>query len=399
MMLDPKRTFDELIERIAADPERAEEIKANRVYRELSTAVSGSQEFTAVAKLYELQREGDFDLLVLDTPPSRNALDFLDAPGRLTSFLEGRALKAFIRPTGLGMRVLGRGAAPLLAALRRVTGRRPDLRPDDVLRAAGRHDRRLLRARGRRSSRCSRRRPRAFVLVTSAQAAAIDEAIWFRRTLQEGGLPFAGVIVNRVPPRRARRRRAATTWPPSCASTCPPAWPAGWPTTSPTTTGWPRRDRRNVERLVSELGDLGDRGLILVPQLDDDVHDVAGLERVRRYPVRLRRRARRDDLRAGGLGRDLEGVRALPGAAQSRSPSPARRPASPGGARVHRRPASSAGPDAVTPRPPARPATAARRRASPGCPITARSITSANPTGRIATSWTATFSASTSGRA
>src|SRR5207248_2852698 len=71
MMLDPKRTFDELIDRLAADPSRAEEIKANRVYRELSTAVSGSQEFTAVAKLYDLEREGDFDLLVLDTPPSR----------------------------------------------------------------------------------------------------------------------------------------------------------------------------------------------------------------------------------------------------------------------------------------------------------------------------------------
>src|SRR5665213_1236167 len=122
MMLDPKRTFDELIERIAPDPQRADEIKANRVYRELSTAVSGSQEFTAVAKLFELDRDDQFDLLVLDTPPSRNALDFLDAPGRLTSFLEGRALKAFIRPTGLGMRVLGRGAAPFLGALRRVTG-------------------------------------------------------------------------------------------------------------------------------------------------------------------------------------------------------------------------------------------------------------------------------------
>src|SRR5947209_6099854 len=104
MMLDPKRTFDELIERVAPDPGRAEEIKVNRVYRELSTAVSGSQEFTAVAKLYELAQSGDFDLLVLDTPPSRNALDFLDAPGRLSSFLEGRALKAFVRPTGLGMR-------------------------------------------------------------------------------------------------------------------------------------------------------------------------------------------------------------------------------------------------------------------------------------------------------
>ena len=98
MMLDPKRTFDELIERIAPDPERAEEIKANRVYRELSTAVSGSQEFTAVAKLYELVQDGEFDLLVLDTPPSRNALDFLDAPGRLTSFLEGRGAQGVRAP-------------------------------------------------------------------------------------------------------------------------------------------------------------------------------------------------------------------------------------------------------------------------------------------------------------
>ena len=94
--------------RIAPDPERAEEIKANRVYGELSTAVSGSQEFTAIAKLYELDQEGQFDLLVLDTPPSRNALDFLDAPGPADVVSRGRALKAFLRPTGIGMRVSGR---------------------------------------------------------------------------------------------------------------------------------------------------------------------------------------------------------------------------------------------------------------------------------------------------
>src|SRR5205085_637643 len=122
MMLDPKRTFDELIERIASDPTQAEEIKANRVYRELSTAVSGSQEFTAIAKLYDLDQQHDFDLLVLDTPPSRNALDFLDAPRRLSSFFEGGALHALVRPTGVGMRVLGKGATPLIGALRRVTG-------------------------------------------------------------------------------------------------------------------------------------------------------------------------------------------------------------------------------------------------------------------------------------
>ena len=96
----------------ARTPSRAEEIKANRVYRELSTAVSGSQELTAIAKLYELDQESQFDLLVLDTPPSRNALEFLDAPGRLNAFLEGRALKAFLRPTGLGHPRARAGRAP-----------------------------------------------------------------------------------------------------------------------------------------------------------------------------------------------------------------------------------------------------------------------------------------------
>ena len=123
MMLDPKRTFDELIERIAPDAERAEEIKANRVYRELSTAVSGSQEFTAISKLYDLDREGHFDLLVLDTPPSRNALDFLKPPGRLTSFLEGRAIKTFVEPTGRRHATCsGAAPPPVRRHCRRITG-------------------------------------------------------------------------------------------------------------------------------------------------------------------------------------------------------------------------------------------------------------------------------------
>jgi anion-transporting ArsA/GET3 family ATPase len=92
MVLDPKRTFDGLVGRLAPDEDARERVLANRIYRELSSAVAGSQEFTAVAKLYELHREGGWDTIVLDTPPSRNALDFLDAPERLTRFLEGRAL-------------------------------------------------------------------------------------------------------------------------------------------------------------------------------------------------------------------------------------------------------------------------------------------------------------------
>jgi anion-transporting ArsA/GET3 family ATPase len=121
MMLDAKRTFDDLVELLAPDPITREEILANRVYQELSSAVAGSQEFTAVAKLYELEVSGRFDTIVLDTPPSRNALDFLDAPQRLTGFLEGRGLKALSAPTGLAtmerfLFAAGRERAALLAA-------------------------------------------------------------------------------------------------------------------------------------------------------------------------------------------------------------------------------------------------------------------------------------------
>jgi anion-transporting ArsA/GET3 family ATPase len=278
MMLDPKRTFDELIERIAPDPARAQEIKENRVYRQLSTAVSGSQEFTAIAKLYDLDREGDFDLLVLDTPPSRNALDFLEAPGRLTSFLEGRAGKAFIRPTGFGMRMFSRGAAPLLAALRRVTGvdlladlsgffgLLGDMTDDFSQRAA--QVEQMLRAS-----------TTAFLLVTSAQSAPIEEAMWFRRTLQESGLPFAGVVVNRVH-HDLLGDSEADDLAAALQSELEPELAARVAENFHDYHVLARRDQRNVERLVEQLDGSP---LLLVPHLDHDVHDIEGLLRVHRY--------------------------------------------------------------------------------------------------------------------
>src|SRR3954451_11803896 len=89
MMLDAKRTFDQLIEHLAPDERTRDEVFQNRIYQQLSTAVAGSQEFTAIAKLYELDASGSWDVLVLDTPPARHALDFLDAPGRLSAVLPG----------------------------------------------------------------------------------------------------------------------------------------------------------------------------------------------------------------------------------------------------------------------------------------------------------------------
>jgi len=278
MMLDPKRTFDELIERIAPTPERAEEVKANRVYRELSTAVSGSQEFTAVAKLYDLDREGDFDLLVLDTPPSRNAMDFLDAPGRLTSFLEGRALKAFLRPTGFGMRVLGRGAAPVLSGLRKVTG--VDLITDLSTFFALLGDMtRDFSLRAQQVDEMLHAPTTAFMLVTSAQTEPIEEAVWFARTLEESALPLAGIVVNRMhhdllggaEPGDLAAELGAILDPELAARVAENF--ADYHVLA-------RRDERNVARLRTELEH---QPLLLVPHLDDDVHDIDGLLRVHRY--------------------------------------------------------------------------------------------------------------------
>jgi anion-transporting ArsA/GET3 family ATPase len=278
MMLDPKRTFDDLIDRVAPDPDRAEEIKANRVYRELSSAVSGSQEFTAVAKLYDLDREHEFDLLVLDTPPSRNALDFLEAPQRLNSFLEGSTLKALARPTGLGIRVLGRSATPLLGALRRVTG-------VDLLSDLGTFFQLLggmtkdFSLRAAQVEELLRADTTAFVLITSAEREPIEEAIWFHRTLEHGGLPFAGVVVNRVhhdlldgsdpeDVRPALRRMVGADLAGRVAQNFHDYHVLA------------RRDDRNLDRLAQALGD---EPLLLVPQLDQDVHDLEGLLRMHRY--------------------------------------------------------------------------------------------------------------------
>jgi anion-transporting ArsA/GET3 family ATPase len=278
MMLDPKRTFDELIDRVAVDATHAEAIKANRVYRELSTAVSGSQEFTAVSKLYELAHERDFDLLVLDTPPSRSALEFFEAPRRLTAFLDGRALRMFLRPTGHGVRLLGHGAGALLGAVARVTGLDliseltsffgllGDMTVDFSDRAA-KVDR-LLRA------------PQtSLLLVTSAQAEAIDEAIWLRRTLQDQGLPFTGVVVNRFHHELGCDETAEALGE-ELELLLGPDLATRVLANRADYSALARRDAANVARLEGELS--GQR-VLLVPQFDDYVHDIEGLGRVTRY--------------------------------------------------------------------------------------------------------------------
>jgi anion-transporting ArsA/GET3 family ATPase len=271
MMLDSKRTFDQLIDRLAPDDRTRDEVLSNRIYQQLSSAVAGSQEFTAIAKLFELDQEGGYDLLVLDTPPSRNALDFLDAPGRLTHFFQGRAIRVFLRPAGLGGRILGRGTGVMFSVLRRVTG--VDLLQDlavffrtlggmiDGFTERARHVGALLEDPGT-----------TFLIVTAPRHDPVEEAIFFHRKLRDAGMPFGGVVVNRV------------HQPPAGGDAVPAelgnALGGRVAAAVHDLTALAERDAHNVERLLAALGDPP---AIVVPELDEDVHDLDGLALVRAH--------------------------------------------------------------------------------------------------------------------
>lgn len=275
MTLDPKRTFDELIERLAPDRRSREEVLSNRIYQQLSGAVAGSQEFTAVAKLYELNASGRFDVLVLDTPPSRNALDFLDAPDRLTGFLEGRALRMLLTPSGLAARVVGRGTGVVFGVLERLTG--VDLLQDVsvFLRALGG----LMegfRERAEGVRRLLADPATTFLVVTSPEREPVEEAIFFREKLRESRMPFGGLIVNRV--NRLDRGFEPLPDPEAVVAELGPelgaALAAKVGRTYAEAVALAERDTAAIERLRCATGD---EEPVLVPELDGDVHDVGGL--------------------------------------------------------------------------------------------------------------------------
>ena len=269
MMLDAKATFDDLIGRLAPDEQTREEVLQNRIYQQLSGAVGGTQEFTAIAKLYDLDRSGEFDVLVLDTPPSRNALDFLDAPDRLTGFLEGRALKVFLAPTGLAAKVMGRGTSVVFSVLRRVTG--VDLLQDlsVFFRAlGGLLDGFRERASGVKALLADP--ATTFLIVTSPEREPVEEAIFFRGKLREARMPFGGLIVNRV------HVNVVDGDPSALAGELdvPPRLRAKVAATLTELQVLARRDATSIARLIDELGDDDP---VIVPLLEGDVHDVDGL--------------------------------------------------------------------------------------------------------------------------
>ena len=201
MMLDTKRTWDDLVTKFAPDEAAKKRILDNHYYQQISSALAGSQEFMAMEKLYELHESGRYDLLVLDTPPTRHALDFLDAPKKMMGLMDEGVIKLFLTPGlragKLGFGLLKTSGAWMFKILEKVTGFEVlrDL-SDFVGSFAGMYG--GFKERAGKVEALLREPVTQFLLVTSPNALTVEEAIFFYHRLQEYKLPFGGFVVNRV---------------------------------------------------------------------------------------------------------------------------------------------------------------------------------------------------------
>ena len=274
LMLDTKSTFDDLVARYAADPEQVEGILANRLYRNLSSALSGTQEYMAMEKLYELHEESRFDLIVVDTPPTRNALDFLDAPRRLTRFLDNRIFRLLMMPARTYLRAVSVATQTFLRTVAKVVGSEVVKDTVDFF-AAFEGMEQGFRNRAQRVLELLSEPSTAFVLVAAPRQDAVNEALFFARRLQESAISVESLIVNRLHPRFG----PVPSVPVSESS--PEAAPLATLLTN-------LRDLdRIAQREESCLHSLAERiapaPVARVPLLADDVHDLDGLAEVARH--------------------------------------------------------------------------------------------------------------------
>jgi len=308
VMLDAKGTFDDLVARYSESPEQAERILQNRLYRNLTSALSGTQEYMAMEKLYELHEEGGFDVVVVDTPPTRHALDFVDAPRRLYSFLENRVFRLLLMPTRAYMKAMTLAAQALLRTVSKVAG--SEIVEDAIafFRAfEGMEE--GFRERARRVEDLLANPGTAFVLVVAPREDSIEEARFFTRRLAESSIPVSALVVNRLFPNFAPEQRQAEDPIPAPSAEAPasgdehaepdqagaamPEIPASFP---PDPIAYEEL-RRNLddflvvasreERYVGELaGEVAPAPVVRVPFLREDVHDLEGLRIVARHLLR-----------------------------------------------------------------------------------------------------------------
>lgn len=275
-MLDTKSTFDALVAKHAATPEQGRRILANRFYRNISAALSGTQEYMAMEKLYELHDETDFDLVVVDTPPTRHALDFLDAPRRLSRFLDHRLFRLLISPSRGFVRAVNVAAQTFLRSVSKVVGGEV---VDDAIAffRAFEGMEEGFRSRAERVNQLLASPQTAFVLVASPRRDTVEEAHFFARRLGEAGIAVQGLVLNRMHP--------------SFADGLPEEYTERAATLAGSEIGDLYRNLADLALVASSerrhLAGLADAvapaPLVLVPFLRDDVHDVAGMADIAGY--------------------------------------------------------------------------------------------------------------------
>ena len=308
MMLDTKRTFDDLIIKYALNEEMSQKILDNALYKNISGAFAGSQEYMAMEKLFEIHSQGEYDLIVLDTPPTKHALDFLDAPNRMTTFLDGRILKWFLKPYfsagKKGFRIFQKGTGVILHALEKITGMTAlKVASEFFVSFEGMYD--GFKERAAAVYDLLRADTTSFVLVTSPDDITIEEAIFFHDKLVEYEMPFFGLIVNRVHTDFASdagvERLIKRNDPEDLAAKIGSALGRKADekeAMSALVTGMARNleafsslavaDSENIERLSEHI----DEGapIRIVPFFDTDIYDVDGLLRVNQYVFDKRRK-------------------------------------------------------------------------------------------------------------
>lgn len=297
MMLDTKRTWDDLVERFAKSPEQKERILANRYYQQISGALAGSQEFMAMEKLYELHESGKYDLLVLDTPPTRNALDFLDAPKKMMGFMDESVLKLFLDPGlragKLGLGLLKRSGAWMFKVLEKVTGFQvlADL-SEFIASFGGMYG--GFRERAQRVEELLREDGSAFLLVTSPSPSTVDEAIYFYEKIRDWKIPFGGFVVNRVHHDALEESGAKAEWKrmrkepalflkalgASSRGKAAEALAERLSDNFQAFQALAEMDAEQMERLRTETDAKGKYLWRTVPHFELDVHDLSGLARV-----------------------------------------------------------------------------------------------------------------------
>lgn len=269
MMLDMKRTWDDLIERYAPADKR-EKIFSNRFYQSLSSALAGSQEYVAMEKLWELRTQRDYPVIVLDTPPTAHALDFLDAPNRILDFLDNDASKWLLTPAlaagKFGLKLFNLGGSYVAKTISRFTGTETlQQLADFMLNISGMNE--GFKQRAHQTRALLEAPTTSFVLVTGPMPERLDEAIYFHTLLQQNKMKIAALVVNRV----------HAPVPPSLwdeVARLPPDLQRKYQDTLKENDHLARQDARGIERLREACGGTP---MVLVPRFELDVHDLKGL--------------------------------------------------------------------------------------------------------------------------